>query len=214
MTAPATEQAEAMSATGSVSLRLARLRRRRPGPAAQGAREGHHESGAPYEVEMKGKEACHKRNKENASAHAGHDGDNAEYETEHEEASGPEPPRVTVCLIRGTGICRGSLGGLNAVLRLPCGCGNRGQSAGRSRLTLHHLSRGLTGRIRGRGTRVNRKSGQQKEKHDRGKNETAPEGKPAEENVRLTPSFLTISVFREPHTPLSHTQSPLSPTAV
>ena len=114
------------------------------GAGGQGAREGHHESGAPYEVEMKRKEACHKRNKENASAHAGHDGDNAEHETEHEEASGPEPPRVTVCLIRGTGICRGSLGGLNAVLRLPCGCGDRGQSAGRSRLTLHHLSRGLT----------------------------------------------------------------------
>ena len=55
---------------------------------------------------------------------------------------------------------------------------------------------------------------QQKEKHDRGKNETAPEGKPAEKNVRLTRSFLTISVFRDPHTPLSHTQSPLSPTAV
>lgn len=121
---------------------------------------------------------------------------------------------MTVCLIRGTGICRGSLGGLNAVLRLPCGCGDRGQSAGRHSLTLHHLSRGLTGRIRGRGTRVNRKSGQQKEKHDRGKNKTAPEGKPAEENVRLTRSFLTISVFRDPHTPLSHTQSPLSPTAV
>ena len=121
---------------------------------------------------------------------------------------------MTVCLIRGTGICRGSLGGLNAVLRLPCGCGDRGQSAGRSRLTLHHLSRGLTGRIRGRGTRVNRKSGQQKEKHNRGKNETAPEGKTAEKNVRLTRSFLTISVFRDPHTPLSHTQSPLSPTAV
>ena len=184
------------------------------GPGGQGAREGHHEAGAPHEVEMKGKEACHKRHEENASAHAGHDGDNAEHETENEEASGPEPPRVTVCLIRGTGICRDSLGGRNAVLRLPRGCGDRGQSAGRSRLTLHHLSRGLTGRIRGRGTRVNRKSGQQKEKHDRGKNETAPEGKPAEENVRLTRSFLTISVFRDSHTPLSHTQSPLSPTAV
>lgn len=61
---------------------------------------------------------------------------------------------------------------------------------------------------------MNRQSGQKKEKHDRGKNRTAPEGKTAEKNGRRMRSFFTIPFFRDPHIPFSHTQPPFSLTAV
>ena len=64
---------------------------------------------------MEGEEARNERHKEHAAADTGHDGDNAEHEAEHEQASGPEPPRMIVHLITRVRIGGSRLGGLSLV---------------------------------------------------------------------------------------------------
>jgi hypothetical protein len=79
------KKVEAIRATGRASRRLARFRRKRPGPGGEGSGKGDHQSDTANEIDVKGKETTDQRDVKNAAADARHDGQDSEDQTEKEQ---------------------------------------------------------------------------------------------------------------------------------